>query len=437
MELQHHRPIPQEAEDECLLPPGRPKTSLPTAGGERIETLDVIRGFAVLGILLMNIQSFAMIGSAYLNPTIVEGHEGAGYIVWYLCHLLADSKFISIFSMLFGAGIVLMANRQTDRGLRAWPLHYRRMFGLLVIGLVHAYALWYGDILVPYAICGALLFPLWRLSAGWLLVVSMVLFFFGAVVVVFFGWSMSLLSEAELAEVMSSWQPSAELIREEINAYRGPWSKQFAHRAESALMMQSFVFPTMIGWRIGGLMLMGMALFKLGFLSGERSKRALAATVLIGLGVGLPMIAMGARANEQAGWTLQRSMFTGSLPNYFGSLFVALAYIAMIGLFMKGSFAKRISRWLAPVGRMALTNYLMQSLICTTIFYGHGLGWFAQVDRLGQIAVVAGVWAFQIVMSAIWMKRFRFGPVEYAWRCASYGRLSQFRRDRTCHDRTG
>ena len=400
----------------------------PTRREERIETLDVIRGFAVLGILVMNIQSFAMISSAYLNPTTIEGHEGSNYIIWYVCHLLADSKFLSIFSMLFGAGVVLMAKRQTDRGRRAWPLHYRRMLGLLVIGLVHAYLLWYGDVLVPYAICGALLFPLWRFSCRWLLIASTGLLLIGAAMVVFFGWSMSFLSEAELAEVMSSWQPSADLIREEIDAYQGVWTKQFAHRAESSFFMEAFVFPTMIGWRVGGLMLLGMALFKGGFLSGARSRRLLASMMVLGLGFGLPLIAMGIRANEQAGWTLQPSMFTGTLPNYFGSLLVAVAYIATMGLLMKSSLAKLLVTWLAPVGRMALTNYLMQSVICTTIFYGHGFGLFAKVDRVGQIAIVTAIWVFQIALSKIWMNRFRFGPVEYVWRCASYGQLSPLSR---------
>tara|TARA_R110002049_G_scaffold4601_6_gene32934 strand:+ start:156380 stop:157711 length:1332 start_codon:yes stop_codon:yes gene_type:complete len=392
---------------------------------DRIETLDVIRGFAVLGILVMNIQSFSMVGATYLNPTATGIHQGAEYLIWYVCHLLADSKFMSIFSMLFGAGIVLMAQRQIARDGAPGRLHYRRMLGLLCIGLFHAYIFWYGDILVPYAVCGSLVYPLWRLPGRWLVAASATLMFIGALIIVLFDWGVSFLSAKELTDVMTSWQPTDDQIRKEIAAYRGPWTQQFAHRAESAIGMQLFVLPTMIGWHIAGLMVLGMALFKSGFLSGDRSVGSLAALMVIGLAGGLPLIAWGIHANEQAGWTLRQSMFLGTLPNYFGSTLVAIGYIAAIGLLMKTVRGKAFLSPLAPVGRMALTNYLMQTVICTTIFYGHGFALFATLNRLQQVGIVVCIWAFQIMLSRIWMKNYRFGPIEYLWRIATYGRTAK------------
>ena len=121
---------------------------------ERIQSIDVLRGFALLGILVMNVQSFAMIDSAYKIPTTYGDFQGVNYCVWLLSHLFADQKFMTIFSMLFGAGIVLMSRRREKTGLRPAAVHYRRMGVLLLFGLLHAYLLWYGDILVTYALCG-------------------------------------------------------------------------------------------------------------------------------------------------------------------------------------------------------------------------------------------------------------------------------------------
>ena len=136
----------------------------PVTADERIVSLDVLRGFAILGILIMNIQSFSMIGAAYLNPTAYGNLTGLNRVVWTLGHLFADMKFISIFSMLFGAGVVLFATRLESRGQRPGPVHYRRTFWLLVIGLAHGFLLWYGDILAIYALIGFIVYLFWRRS---------------------------------------------------------------------------------------------------------------------------------------------------------------------------------------------------------------------------------------------------------------------------------
>jgi uncharacterized protein len=173
-------------------------------------------------------------------------------------------------------------------------------------------------------------------------------------------------------------------------------------------------------------MLVGMALFKWGVLLARRSRRFYAILAAIGFGVGVPLILTGIAKNSAVNWSFEYSMFFGSRYNYIGSLGVALGYVAVVMLLsMKPG---RFARLLAPVGRMAFTNYLMQTVICTTIFYGHGFGRFGYVERGGQILIVFAVWAFQIWFSGVWMRRFRIGPAEWLWRSLSYGKIQPMRR---------
>lgn len=157
-------PAAAESPASTAPPAATAMPAAPVTAGERIVSLDVLRGFAILGILIMNIQSFSMISAAYLNPTAYGDLTGLNRVVWTLSHLFADLKFISIFSMLFGAGIVLFARRLEAKGLRAGPVHYRRAIWLLLIGLAHGFLLWYGDILAIYGLVGLIVYLMWRRS---------------------------------------------------------------------------------------------------------------------------------------------------------------------------------------------------------------------------------------------------------------------------------
>lgn len=394
----------------------------PIDSRERIISLDVLRGFAVLGILLMNVQSFSMIGAAYLNPTAYGELTGLNYCVWYGSHLLADSKFISIFSMLFGAGILLMSDRCEQTGRSAIDLHTRRMFGLLLIGLVHAYVFWAGDILVSYAIVGMIVFWFRRLSPVTLCVLGLLSVGIRGAAEYMFGITMPHWGEASVEALRNSdWQPNAEFVEAELAAYRGDWLHQSSYRIPAVIMMQFFVLPTLIGWRVGGMMLLGMALFRWQILTGQRRRRVYRRLFWFGMAIGLPLIAWGVHRNHLAEWRIEYSMFFGLLPNYFGSVAVAIAFIGLVELIRRGRWGTRVTQWLAPVGRMALTNYLGQTLICTTLFYGHGLGLFGSVSRVEQLLIVLAVWAFQLVFSRLWLTYFKFGPAEYGWRRLTYG----------------
>jgi uncharacterized protein len=400
----------------------------PVPQAERILSLDAIRGAAVLGILVMNIQSFALPSSAYLNPTALGPLAGAGWWVWLLSHLFADRKFISIFSMLFGAGVLLFTEHAEAKGAAAGPLHYRRMGWLLLIGLAHAYLLWYGDILVTYALCGMLAYLFRKRSARALLVTGLAALAFGSALYLFFGWSMRFWPPASIAGLLESWQPSATQLAAETAQYRGPWLGQMAHRAPLAFFLQVPFLLMYELWRAGGLMLVGMALYKWGVLSGERPAGLYRGLIAVGLPVGLGLAAYGVYRNLAAGWDVRYSFFIGPQWNYWAGILIALAYVSTVALACRARPAAGLVRRLAAVGRMAFTNYLVHTLICTTLFYGHGFGLYHRVDRGGQVAVVLAIWLLQLWYSPLWLARFRFGPLEWLWRSLTYGQRLPMRR---------
>jgi len=403
-------------------------TNAPVTPSQRILALDVLRGFALLGILIMNIQSFAMVQASYPNPTVYGDLTGPNRWVWVLSHALADQKFISIFSILFGAGVVLMTGKVEAKGRSSAALHYRRTFWLIVIGMLHAYLFWHGDILVGYGICALLIFLFRKISPKWLLTVGLITASVPSLLSLLFGWSLPFWPQDVYEKMLLIWRPNAEIIGAEIATYQGGWFEQMAHRIPAAFRMHTLIFLLRYGWRAAGLMLVGMALFKWQVLTANRSNRFYVMLMLTGFGIGLPLIIYGVHTNFAANWSLDYSMFLGWQFNYWGSFFVALGYISMIMLICKSSHFKKPTRWLAAIGRMALTNYLLQTIICTTIFYGHGLGLFGQVKRSEQILIVFGVWAFLLILSPIWLRFFRFGPAEWLWRSLTYRGFQPMRR---------
>ena len=401
----------------------------PVRAADRIESLDVLRGFALLGILIMNIQNFSMIGAAYINPAAYGDLTGINKWVWILSHVLASEKFMTIFSALFGAGILLFWEKATAAGKKAGNLHYRRIFWLFVIGMIHAYFLWSGDILVAYAMCGILVYLFRRTRPGWMFALGLLSVMLPSILYLFFGMTIEFWPEENYKEAMKSWLPDAATIQEELDAYRGSWLERMRARSENAMFMQTFLFLIRVSWRAGGIMLLGMALYKWGFLSANKPARTYIITLLSGLVIGLPLILAGVGQNFKHEWLYDYSMWTGSQFNYWGSLGIALAYISIIMLLCRSRIWTGFRRILGLVGRTAFSNYLFQTLICTFIFYGYGLGLFGSVERWEQILVVVGVWAVQMVLTGLWMRRYRFGPVEWLWRCLTYWKIQPIRKD--------
>jgi uncharacterized protein len=399
----------------------------PAQPSERIIAIDVLRGVALLGILIMNIQAFAMIFAAYLNPTAYGDLTGVNYLVWLLGHLLADQKFMTIFAMLFGAGVVLLTERQAQAGGKPARYHYRRTIVLILIGLLHAYMLWDGDILVTYGICALVVYFFRRLSPRWLLPAGFLLLCVPSVIYLVIGLSLPSWPEEILAEMKEGWQPGPDTVAAEVAAYQGGWLRQMDFRVPGSVSMETFVLAIWGFWRAAGLMLIGMACYKIGVFSATLPRRYYLGIVGLGLLVGLPLEIAGVLRNEAHGWDLS-CMFQGSVYNYWGSLGVSLAWISLVMLLCQSGRLRPLQTSLAAVGRTALSNYLLQTLLCTTLFYGHGFGLFGKVSRMGQLGIVLAIWALQLLVSPLWLRFFAFGPAEWVWRCATYWRLQPFLR---------
>jgi uncharacterized protein len=398
----------------------------PVTNAERIGTLDALRGFALLGILAMNVQYFAMIGVAYENPTAYGDLTGVHYWVWYLGAVLADTKFMAIFSMLFGAGVVLMTSRAEASGRPAARLHYRRMAALLGFGLAHAYLLWAGDILYSYALCGCVLYPLRKFSPRVQIVLGLLMLCLGTGIAVHLDQNARTLPPEEWGQYYGDFHPTPKQVQKELDAYRGGWRSEFLIRAESAFILETLFFAFFIFWRATGVMLLGMGLFKLGVFSGVYSKRAYWLLFLLGMALGVPVVAYGWHQIMAHDWDAPYTLHVGSLYNYWGSLPIALGWVGLILVLCKTPACAPFTRRLAAAGQMAFTNYLMHSVICTTIFYGHGFGLFGRVERLGQFALAVVIWVVQLFVSPLWLRYFRFGPAEWLWRSLTYLQLQPF-----------
>ncbi len=403
----------------------------PVSTKDRILSLDVLRGFAILGILIMNIQSFSMIVAAYVNPTAYGDLNGINKWTWMLSHIFADNKFMTIFSILFGAGIVLFSQKITKGGRKPASIYYRRIFWLFIIGMIHAYLFWYGDILVAYAMCGLIVFLFRNVRPGWLVFFGILSLLIGTAIYLFFGSTMEYWPEESRQGSIVFWSPTAEMIADDIMSYNGSFIDAFKHRLSTTVFMQTMSFLVNVSWHAGGLMLIGMALYKLGILSGDRSNKFYISGFFLGLIIGLPLIIFGIKQNFDHNWAFEYSMYFGSQFNYLGSVFVSFAYISLILIFIKKGLFKWCIKNLALVGRTALSNYLFQTIICTTLFYGYGLGLglYGRIERWQMIPIVVAIWIIQIFLTKLWLKKFRFGPVEWLWRSLTYWKIQALRKD--------
>ncbi|MFD1952368.1 DUF418 domain-containing protein [Sphingomonas arantia] len=382
---------------------------------ERIVTLDVLRGLAVMGILLMNIGGFALPEGAYFNPDAVAVHGPADRPIWLAQFVLIDGKLRNIFSLLFGAGILLVIDRAIAAGRDEGVVHIRRMAVLALFGLAHAYLLWWGDILFQYAVLGTLaVFVADRRPAA-LVRLALLCLLLHAILS-----ATSLFGLASLRANPADWSTIAPqigavdrpAIAAEIHRMHGNYPALLRHRITVDLGLP---FAMLIGNGLEtlGMMLLGMAGLRSGFLTGAWSRLRYRQIALVGYAIALPAMLL------LAGWAI-RSGFdpvvnlgvttVWSLP--FRPL-LALAHVALAMLIVgDGAVRTRI----AAVGRGAFTNYLGTSLLMTTLFYGYGFGLFGRLDRLQLLAVVVATWAIMLLWSKPWLDRHRHGPLEWAWR---------------------
>lgn len=380
---------------------------------DRFESIDTLRGLAVLGILLMNVQAFAMVPAAYMNPSVSMDLTGANLNVWFYGHVFFAMKFMTLFSGLFGAGIVLMLGEDKTANL---GIHYRRMIWLLVIGLTHAWVFWYGDILVPYAVMGMLVVFARRMSPVGLTI-------FGAILILLVGLLMAgglwVAGNIETGESMSWFLPTAEEVARIEALYQAGFIDRLTENMTATLQAEIGQL-TAFAPRVAGAMLIGMALYKWGFLTLKWSVTQYLIAAVISLVIGIPASLYATNHALETDFAME-VMWVGETVNYFASLPMAFGYAAIIMFLCKLGFLNLLLKPLAAVGRMAFTNYLTHTLVMTFIFVGPpGLGLFGTVERVGQFQIVAAVWIAQLIISPLWLSWFRFGPMEWVWRSLTY-----------------
>jgi uncharacterized protein len=441
--------VPVAAEPESDQPAR--KKAEPVTAGERYFAVDVLRGFALLGILAMNIVGFGWPMAAYANPFRGGGFLGLDRGIWFFNHLVFEAKMMSIFSMLFGAGLILMDQRAEARGAKIRVVYYRRVLWLLAIGLVHSYFIWSGDILVLYAETGLLLYFFRNLRPRTLIILGVVLSLLLVPLLVGFSSAIDYLKAATArvdAQTKAGEKPASldqrlhDIWVNNLQAKFTPnperetkdWDEELAlHRGSYWGIVKkrvvSEIYGQTIGFLLGGFllsgsrMLLGMGLMKLGVFSAQRSRRFYWWMVALGYGLGLPLMVFDAVQLIGHRFSFEYQLHGGVLYNLFGSIVVALGHVGLLMLIVQSGALTWLTRRLAAVGRMALSNYLTHSIVCTTLFYGYGFGLFGTINRTGLLAIVVTIWIVQLIISPIWLAHFRFGPAEWLWRSLTYWRL--------------
>ncbi len=439
------------AVEEEEAEPASPPPDVPVVEADRIRSLDVLRGVAILGILLVNMWTFALPFPASLNPKFLGLDQGLDRVAYVIVYMLAYTKTMPIFSMLFGAGIVLFTMRVEARGGKSGRRWFSRQFWLWLIGLLHGYLLWNGDILLPYAVVGLILYRFRRFKVRTLIILAVICVILPKLGMYGLGEGMKYVRDGALEgqeaiaageeptaqqeqfieiwnENSHSWNPDAEQFAEIQETMQGGYGGILERNAGELVVLHLFLYPLFANWSIGAYMMLGMALFKTGVFQAQRSTRFYAVMLAICYGVGLP-IAWASMNYLDANFDdmillMQGSMSVGELAGAS----VALGHIALIVLAVKLGWLKWLQAKLAAAGRMAFTNYLTQTIICVTIFYGYGFGLWGELDRASLLGVTVAIWLVQLAWSPWWLARFRYGPAEWLWRSLTYRKRQPMRR---------
>ena len=389
----------------------------PTVPGQRIEAIDVIRGFALLGILLMNILAFGLPFRAYFDPTVDGAVSGVDFGVYFTVELFAEGVMRALFSMLFGAGVVILA---TGERAKSAGVYYRRQLLLLAFGLVDAFVLlWTGDILVAYALAGLVLYPLRNWQPKALFATAALAFVYLAL---FYAAMFAMLKWVpDQAGLTASFHPPPEALAREALKFEGSYSQSFFINAGDVLGLYA-VYPLFLLWDALACMVLGMALYKTGVLRGQRSVRFYAHLAAWGLGIGLAVNGFELLMKISSGFAVQWVSGVSTVTNDIGRVSMAIGFLSLIAIVCSQGWLGSARRALAAVGRMALSNYILQSVLGLLVFHSLGLALWDQLPRHQLYLVVLGEWIIIAVVSVAWLRRYRFGPLEWLWRSLTYGR---------------
>ncbi len=403
------------------LQAGGPPAFAPIDAAQRIQALDVIRGFALLGIFLMNIEWFSRplqeMGSG-IDPAATGIDHAAAWAV----HVLVAGKFWVLFSLLFGMGFAVMSSRG-GHGAQFRSRYVRRCLVLLAFGLLHALLLWPGDILHAYAVTGLLLLAFGEVSNRARLLLGIGLYAGLASMIVVGGGLMSLVPPGEMPgfETMAVELESAAAAAREVYAH-GSYFQVVFQRGRDFLTLGVQGALMMIPMALGVFML-GAWLVRSGRMHDVASQRGwFARLALWTLPLGAVFVTLSMSVGESFdGMREMGPMLLAQGLMMLGSLPLALGYLSLLVLGLGLPGISRVLGWLAPAGRMALTHYLLQSLVASSLFFGYGLGWWGQLGRGAQVLLALAVFALQVVASHWWLGRYRFGPMEWLWRWLTYG----------------
>jgi len=419
----------------------------PVAQQERISMLDSLRGIAILGILLMNIPGFALPQNQASDPSVLN-ETGLNFKTWYFIELVLTGTQRAFFSMLFGAGIILFLSRLEKKvpGYMAAEYFFRRQLWLLVFGLFNAYVLlWFWDILFAYAICGMILFAFRRLSPKALLIGALVSLLFmtlrenrdlyldketiakGERISRIDTTSIKLTDQqkedldAMLAfKEKASHEGKVKASAKEVRNIQGRYDRLYAYQSEKSLHVELY-YTFFLIWDILLFMFLGMAFFKNGILIGKASNKIYWIMCIGGLTLGFALTYLHLQPIIETSfdeYNYSKRVFV----EYFqlSRMLRSIGFFGLVMLLYKSGWFKWLFALLRPVGQMAFTNYLMQSLMCGLSFYGIGFGMFGKLQRYEIYYVVGAVWIIEIIWSHIWLRHFRFGSLEWLWRSLTY-----------------
>jgi uncharacterized protein len=391
----------------------------PVRAEDRYNYMDVLRGFAVMAIFIVNIKVMVAPYPYYMNPTLWTGDNDM--FIASLQAIFVDHKWRTIFTALFGAGLVLIAEKATAAGGDARKRMNRRLLWLLAFGLIHMLAIWYGDILVIYALAGFIALRFADKPAASLVKWAALFLTLACLWIILFTAPIALLPDALLTEIGNEeWGNDPAKLQEEVDIFLGPISGHFVQRAIIGLGygLANFVFGG-IGLLTLGIMLAGMALFKSGFLKGEWSFFAYLLSALLSLGLTFAANYLILQQIDAHDWAFKAALPWVGVQMALG-LFGGFGYAALIGLVLKTGL--KLSPF-AAAGRMAFTNYIASSLIGTTIAYGHAGGHFGALTLEQTMYIVGATFIGMLIWSPLWLAVFRFGPLEWLWRSLTYGKL--------------
>lgn len=427
----------------------------PVATADRIKSIDTIRGVALLGILMMNIPGFGLFWDFWY--TITHGpHSGKDYYTFVTVFVFFEGTMRGLFSMLFGAGMVLFMLNKKDvpLGPTVAEYYYRRLLWLVLFGVFNAFILlWEGDILFFYGLCGMLLFPFRNLNPKWLLLIGLICISFTMLKTniryqesrekrIAYHEAVTAAKEkkkltpeqtaakAEWTQIENGQKPDTSMVNENLRKMRSGYFTIFNYLIPQNSSGEVWYMYNGL-WDMLCMMFIGMALFRWGFFSNKLRTSTYLMWMLIGYGIGIPIgwmiVDQGFMGAANWGEYLDRWRVGHEVFAEFRRLPLTIGHASLIMLIFRSRLIPWLMKALSNVGQMAFSNYLMQSIICTFYFNGYGFGNYAKLAFYQLYYVVFAVWIFQLIFSSVWLRYFRFGPFEWVWRSLTYWKRQPMR----------